>query len=423
MKILWLTNIPLPEACILLHEKSIPYGGWLDRTSHILSSQSNIELSVAFPNNREGKIQNFKGEKIQYYSFNALRIGDVDSLEVNKAFESILTLSKPDIVHIFGTEYPHSLAMVKMCIKMNIKTVISIQGLVSIISKHYMGSLPYRVQRRFTFRDFIKQDNLKQQQKSFQARGELEIEAIKSVRHVIGRTTWDKACTTQINPHIKYHLCNETLREEFYKHEWDIEECERYSIFISQAAYPIKGLHFMLEAMPLILKKFPNTKLYIAGFNIIKSDNLIEKLKKSSYSTYIIELINQHSLKDKVTFTGLLDEKQMCNMFLKSNVFVSASTIENESNSLSEAKILGVPSVASYVGGVTDRIVHNEDGFLYQAEATYMLAYYVSKIFEDNDLAKRISRNSRANALKLHDKDDNIKSLIRIYEDIFNEQY
>jgi len=115
--------------------------------------------------------------------------------------------------------------------------------------------------------------------------------------------------------------------------------------------------------MPLILKRFPDTKLYVSGQNITKSDTLKDKLKISSYGKYIKELIEKYNLQKNVLFTGILDEKQMCKRYLKSHVFVSPSIVENESNSLSEAKILGVPSVDSYVGGVIDRIEHGKDGF------------------------------------------------------------
>ncbi|MFD1904498.1 glycosyltransferase [Paenibacillus rhizoplanae] len=64
-------------------------------------------------------------------------------------------------------------------------------------------------------------------------------------------------------------------------------------------------------------------------------------MKISTYGAYIKSLIKKHELEDNVFFTGYLNEREMCNRFLKSNVFVSASIIENESNSLSEAKTIG----------------------------------------------------------------------------------
>lgn len=421
MIILWVTNIPSQEASKLMNEIPTFYGGWLFNTSLFLSEQPNISLSVAFPKNGISKLKILNGKKIKYYAFSPIDDKKANSNLTNTQFEQILNSSKPDIVHIFGTEFPHALSMVTQCNKMNIKTAISIQGLVSVIENHYMAYLPNKIQKKFTLRDFIKQDNLKQQQKKFANRGKFEVEAIKKVKHVIGRTTWDKACTNQINPNVQYHFCNETLREEFYKHQWLLEECESNSIFISQAYYPIKGLHFMLEAMPLILKKFPHTKLYISGPDIIKSDTLKERLKKTSYAKYIIELIQKYDLKNNTIFTGLLDEKQMCERYLKSNVFVCPSSIENSPNSLGEAMILGVPCIASDVGGVPDMIKHKEEGFVYQADAPYMLAYYVCEIFDNKEVAIKFSKNAREHALKTHDREENLNQLIKIYNVILSK--
>lgn len=418
MRILWLTNISLPEASLLINERPSPYGGWLVGASSLLSTEDDIDLSIAFPKSGLSDVQQLSGEKIKYYAFPPLHAKDIETKSPNAYLKKILEKAKPDIIHIFGTEYPHTLAMVNTC-DVN-KVIISIQGLTSICAKHYMASLAENIQNRNTFRDLVKRDNLKQQQVKFAKRGLLEIEALKKVRHIIGRTTWDRACTFQINPDAMYHFCNETLRDEFYKHEWNIHNCEKHSIFVSQGSYPIKGLHYMLEAMPLVLKNFPDAKLYVGGANITKSETIKDWLKLSSYGKYIKDLIKKYDLGNVVFFTGVLDEKQMCQRFINSHVFVSPSTVENESNSLSEAKLLGVPSVASYVGGVIDRIDHGFDGFLYQHDAPYMLAHYVCEIFANDQLALKLSANARQRALKTHDKVTNTNRLLQIYNEILN---
>ena len=416
MNILWLTNVAMPEASLLMNERPTPFGGWFAGASVALANKDNIKLSIAFPKKGLNDVVALKGEKIVFYAFPPVREKDVSMDKQNMCLEKIVDLAKPDVVHIFGTEYAHTLAMVNACQKE--KVVISIQGLTSVISKHYMAGLPINVQNRFTIRDFIKQDNLRQQQNKFIKRGLYECEALQKVKHIIGRTTWDRACTLQINPDAQYYICNETLRNEFYKHTWDIEKCEKHSIFISQGSYPIKGLHFMLEAMPEMLRQHPDAHLYVAGSNVIAKSTLKDKLKRSSYGKYISELIKKFNLQEHITFTGELSEKQMCERFLKSHVFVSPSIVENESNSLSEAKIMGVPSVASYVGGVTDRIEHGKNGFFYQHDAPYMLAYYVCKIFENEDLAISFSKKAKINAQKTNDIKINIKTLKRIYRKI-----
>lgn len=416
MRILWLTNISLPEASILMNERPSPFGGWLVGACSQLSASKDINLSIAFPKCGSREIQQLKGERINYYAFPPVREKNIELNRPNAYLKKILEKAKPDIIHIFGTEYPHTLAMVNTCDVS--KVVISIQGLCSIIAKHYLSGIPSNIQRRFTFRDLIKQDSLLQQQSKFLKRGSLEIEAIQKVQHIIGRTTWDRACTYQINPDAIYHHCNETLRDEFYKHEWDIQKCEKHSIFVSQGSYPIKGLHYMLEAMPLILKNFPDAQLYVGGTNITKSDTFKDRLKLSSYGKYIKDLIKRYNLENNVIFTGLLDEKQMCKRYLRSHVFVCPSSIENSPNSLGEAMILGVPCVASDVGGVSDMIQHREEGYIYQADAPYMLAYYVGEIFKNDEIALQISEKARKHALITHDPNKNLSRLLEIYKEI-----
>lgn len=219
MKILWLCNIPLPEASILINEKPLPYGGWLTNTSKDLSKQDNIELAIAFPKTNIRNNQTLYGVRITYYAFPQIKTNLGLSIDNNANLKKIIDEVKPDIVHIFGTEFEHSLAMINVCSYQDIETVISIQGLVSVIAKHFMADLPINIQRRFTLRDFIKQDNIQLMQKKFIEKGMLEIESIKRVKRIIGRTTWDEACTSQVNSNVIYHFCNETLREEFYYHD------------------------------------------------------------------------------------------------------------------------------------------------------------------------------------------------------------
>jgi glycosyltransferase involved in cell wall biosynthesis len=84
--------------------------------------------------------------------------------------------------------------------------------------------------------------------------------------------------------------------------------------------------------------------------------------------------------------------------------------------------ILGVPTVASYVGGIPDMLEDKEEGFLYQHDAPYMLAHYVCEIFENEEMALKFSRNAREHALKTHDRDENTKRLIEIYLNVLEKK-
>ncbi|MGL4854392.1 MAG: glycosyltransferase family 4 protein, partial [Lentisphaeria bacterium] len=405
MKILWLCNIMLPKVAPALNLPFSPAGGWLTGLSNDLLVQDNLELVVCFPY-KESLIGNV--ENLKYYGF--------CGKEQAEQFSRILTQEQPDLVHIFGTEFSHTLSMVNCCEKLNLldRVVINIQGLVSVIADHYSANLPHKIVYQKTLRDYLgKPSSIIHGKQTFIARGKEEVAALQKVKHVIGRTDWDRACALQYNPEVNYHFCNETLRDSFYSSQkWSIDDCQKHSIFLSQCSYPIKGFHFMLEAMPEVIKHFPNAHIYTTGRNPLAPKNIIDYLKITSYQKYLGELIKKYKLEKHVTFLGSLDETAMRERFLQSHVFVSASTIENSPNSVGEAMILGVPSISSDVGGVKNMMTHNTDDIIYQADATYMLAYYIKEMFYNTEQAKIFSINAQQHANATHNRQNNLETML-----------
>lgn len=361
----------------------------------------------------------------RYYGFFQLkRDGQREQIMLSEEFHNVLEITNPDIIHIWGTECSRSLSMICACESKGLieRTVISLQGFSSLIAKHYLSRLPFSVVYRYTLWDLLKQDCIKQQQLKYKKRGLFEIKALQKVYHVIGRTEWDFAYVSQINPTANYYTCNEILRDAFYTSRWDIDNCERYSMFVSQGNYPIKGLHNVLEAMVEIVKSFPQAKLYVAGGDVTKSGGgIFDYVKRTYYGVYLCKLIKKYNLTGKKFFLGSLDEQQMCNRYLRSHVYISSSSIENESNSLSEVKMLGVPCAASYVGEVTNRLEHGMDGYFYQHDAPYMLAHYIKKIFTSDDLAKMFLMNAKKSAKKINDREQNVLQIMDIYRKIAND--
>ena len=416
MKILWLVNTPLVKIKKQLGENGVTTGGWLEGISSELLKQKEIDLFVLFPYNKivKGEIDNLK-----FASF-----VESDDLNQAKIYESILQTEKPSVIHVFGTEFKHTLNFVKVCEKLNLldKTVVSIQGLCSVYANHYFAGLPNKISNGKTLKEIIRGNSLKSQKQSFITRGENEIKALQIAKNVIGRTDWDKACSLQINPKLNYYFCNETLRDTFYKNNWDFDKCKKHSIFVSQAYYPIKGFHKVLEAMPEILKQFPDAKVFVTGKDLTNNLSFKEKLRLGSYEKYLRRLIADNNLTDKIISLGMLDEEKMCKAYLNANVFVSASSIENSPNSVGEAMLLGTPVVSSDVGGVKNMLKHDEEGFVYPFDESYMLAHYVCELFKNKNLQIKFSENAKKHAAETHSKEKNLKQLLSIYKKLIGEK-
>lgn len=373
-----------------------------------------VSLYVAAVSPLVDELVRLKGERMSYY---VIPLGK-GNLKVNQGYQHywriINSEIRPDVVHIHGTEYSHGHAYMKACGSENV--VISIQGIKSVCSDYYhYGISRSDIYKNITLRDLLRGTIIKRQ-KDFRKSSEYEMEMLKMSRHIIGRTSWDKAHVWSVNPDANYYFCNETLRPEFYEgHVWDYHKCKKHSIFLSQAEYPIKGLHQVVKALPLVLRSFPDTVVRVAGNNIIAMDSVIQSLKLTGYGKYLRRLIKKCGLIAHVEFTGSLDAIQMRQEYLDSNVFVCPSSIENSPNSLAEAQVLGVPCISSYVGGTMDMMQGNEDN-LYRFEEVEMLAYKICAVFADEDR----QTDMRDVALRRHDPATNSERLLNIYRYIVN---
>jgi glycosyltransferase involved in cell wall biosynthesis len=418
MRILWITNIIFPEPSKALNIPSPVAGGWMYGLLEQIIKENEVEIAVATV---------YRGSEYAFLDVCGVKyylLPCDNNLRYNKSLErlwkDIFKSYVPDIVHIHGTEFLHGLACINSL--KNEKFVVSIQGLVSVIERYYYAGISLKgIVKNITIRDIVKRDTIINAKIKFKKRGWYEKEYIKKAGNVIGRTEWDKAHTKAINKSVVYYHCDEILRGEFYvAKKWNIKKIKRNTIFLSQATYPIKGLHQVLKAVALIRDEYPDIIINIAGKSIIKNDNIKDQIKISGYGLYINRLIKKLQLNKHVTFKGLLTESEMRREYLASHIFICPSSIENSPNSIGEAQILGVPTIAANVGGIQDMVKHGETGMLYRFEEVEMLSEYIRMVFSDDSLAKKLSSQGIVSAEKRHDRVENSKKIIDIYKNIIN---
>ena len=90
--------------------------------------------------------------------------------------------------------------------------------------------------------------------------------------------------------------------------------------------------------------------------------------------------------------------------YLLSHVFVCPSSLENSPNSLGEAMLLGVPCVASNVGGIPSMMVGGQDGLLFPPGDIEALASSIIEIFDSEAITRVYSRNAKKHAHENHDQ-------------------
>lgn len=416
MRILWISNVIFPYPSKTLGLPTPVFGGWMYGLAAQIASQDNFSLAVAAV--YSGKDLWYKEiEGIKYYliPFKASK-GYPKRLE--PYWKSLCEEFMPDLVHIHGTEYLRALACLRSV--QNCKYIVSIQGMAGPLSNYYLSGISIgSLIRNITIRDILRNEILFMVKRRWKRSGELEKEYYEKADVVVGRTSWDYCHTKAINSNASYFYCNESLRDEFYEaKKWNLLKCQRHTIFLSQAGYPLKGLHKVLEAVYLIKNEFPSLRIRIGGNTIIANQTVRDKIRISGYGKYIRFLLKKYQLFENVQFLGPLKAEMMIEEYQRAHIFICPSSIENSPNSLGEAQLIGTPVIASYVGGIPDMVMHKETGILYRFEEVEMLAYFIRECFLNDSLTDRISQNAILAAEMRHDRLVNFNCMVGLYQSL-----
>jgi glycosyltransferase involved in cell wall biosynthesis len=167
---------------------------------------------------------------------------------------------------------------------------------------------------------------------------------------------------------------------------------------------PEKGHTVLIEALNLLNTKlgFPNFRATILGEGELKSE--------------LNEQINRYQLSERVTLPGFSDD--VFSALLNAEVFVLPSLHESSPNALIEAMSVGLPCIASAVGGILDLIEHNESGLLVPPGDSEALARAIQKILTNRPFAENLGNHARLNIHRTFDNDRSIQQLETVYQQI-----
>lgn len=409
MRVLWFTNTPSRYAV----NGGYNGGGWISSLEEEITKRDDIDLGIAFFMN--GQPKKVERKNVTYYPIEALygtsykskikrhllSQPEKESLYV-KQFLNIINDYKPDVIEVFGSE--SSFGEVAQYTK--IPVVLHIQGILTPYLNAYFP--PFISKHNYIWQD-INPLHVYHRSKDltyFKINAKREINIIQHVHYFIGRTSWDKRVTLLYNHSAKYFYGSEILRDVFY------ESSER------------------ILSKKIIIVSTLSCPLYKGYETVLKTAFLLKKLTALDFEWQIYGNIDPQFVEKRlnirhddvnVKFMGVASADELKKRLCSATVYVHLSYIDNSPNSVCEAQILGLPVVATNVGGVPSLIKDGETGFLVPANDPYQTAYIINKLANDRDLNLRIGNNAREIALIRHNKRDIVNSLVNTYKQIIND--
>ena len=416
MKILWTVNLVPREVAQKIGLTSEVLGGWVESMASHLRTFNDLELYILCKNETDIDFDETINN-VRYISLNYNGKTTLNTLELK--CEKVVLDCKPDIIQVEGTEFLHAEAMLNTGNKLEIPTVVSLQGILSGYYQYQCGQLPINeMMFSKSIKNIISAWYLHLRLvKWFRPRVKHETNVISKAKILLGRTSWDRAHAYRINPTAKFYDCKRILRKPFYENDWNIGKIERHTIYVGNGYNALKGAHFVVNALPELIREYPDVKVYIAGYKPFE-ENDKRPMYKRGYGLFFEKLIQDLDVGDHIVFTGPLQAEEVADKLSKVNAYVLCSAIENSPNTLGEAMCIGTPCVAAYVGGVPDMATDGENALFYRNDDPALLAWNIKRIFDNDDLALKLSANGRKQARITHDAEKNAQTLYNIYNEI-----
>jgi glycosyltransferase involved in cell wall biosynthesis len=156
------------------------------------------------------------------------------------------------------------------------------------------------------------------------------------------------------------------------------------SIIFAGNLIPRKGVIHLINAFDRIASDFPAVRLEIAG-----------PIGDLGHARHLRERLNELNLGRRIQLTGPVPQTELALRMRRARVFVLPTYSEGLPRVLFEAMAVGLPSIASAVGGIPDILENGETGFLIEPGDEDALERHLRWILDHPQEADEMGRRAR----------------------------
>lgn len=393
-------------------------GGWQDSLEEAVMAMPEVELYVAFEtNNPSDPIKTINGITYLPMCFSYSLWDKVKSKfswsaierEVKDKSLPVIELVRPDIIHVFGCEWPYGV----VASLTSVPVVIHIQGAIVPYENalyppkynilNYIKALKINLPRIMAAK-FVEINNRK--------RAEMERRIWHSVSYYMGRTHWDEALSNVMHPGRFYYHVDEMLRPLFLNSPqvWKYEKRGKVKLITTGCTTFWKGPDMMLKTAKILKSLSFDFEWIVAGHFPSTLKKVVEQTENSEFC------------ENNIIFRGPLQPQILRDELLTSTLYVHTAYVENSPNSICEAQCLGVPVVSTNVGGIATLLQNGESGCLVPANDPWQMANAIIQLSSDEERMERLSQAEMQVAKVRHNVANIQQQLMACYHDVIKRQ-
>jgi glycosyltransferase involved in cell wall biosynthesis len=171
--------------------------------------------------------------------------------------------------------------------------------------------------------------------------------------------------------------------------------------FVGRLIYA-KGVQDLISAFTRIKEASPNTKLLIVG--------------DGPYRAKLENLAYQNDCSGDIVFLGQKEKDELINILSATDIFVNPSYSEGLPTSVMEAASVGLPIIATDVGGTREIITDRESGILIKIKDVEELERKLCELLTNTELRTVLGSNARMLVNQKFDWDKITQDWIKIVE-------
>jgi glycosyltransferase involved in cell wall biosynthesis len=393
LKVLWFSTTPSHGGAVV--GRTIAGGGWIRALEESLRDR--VELTVAFYHDEEHPPFEQHGTTFVPMLRRGRRAVEKAIGRVIRPLESdadVAGLLKvvdgvdPDLIHVHGTEGPYGLIQRHT----DRPVLLSIQAVLSAYDLKYFSGIDRRAAARSAApAERLLHNTYADQHRRFAKQARREREILSLSRQLTGRTDWDRRVASVLAPQATYHHLDEILRAPFYDRVWQASPGTTVRLFTTTGPNLYKGFETLVRCAHLLGDVGLAYTWDVAGLG--SADPIVGVFLRALGG----------GLPSRVRLLGMLDDAELADRLVDSDLYVAVSHAENSPNSLCEAQLLGLPSVATFAGGTSSLVTDDEDGVLVQDGDPYAMAGAILELAGDHERVVRLGRRARERAVVRHD--------------------
>ncbi|MEX0323548.1 MAG: glycosyltransferase family 4 protein [Puniceicoccaceae bacterium] len=179
-------------------------------------------------------------------------------------------------------------------------------------------------------------------------------------------------------------------------------------IFFAGRVIEEKGVDLLVEAMPEILKAFPNATLRIAGSGALE-DQLFNRAKELN-------------LESAITFLGWQNSNDLRSEMQSATILVAPSRmIEGQNLVVTEALSVGCPVITTPRGGVLDLIKDKDTGVVISGPETTAIADAVIHCLGHPELLAQYSENGYRHFQENYSRKEITARTLKLYDSVVSK--